>query len=147
MSDKYPNKIWFYYVAVSAGLSTFVLYQFKPFIILFADKFGLMYGPLVASVLLFGMPFTIFGMMSPFCIRLLVRKTKSSGSISGRVFAASTVGSLAGALLTGFWLIPLLPVSRIITLVTGLIVVTALFGIALNFSEFKKGKPIQSVFE
>jgi spermidine synthase len=63
-------------------------------------------GPLLATVLLFGGPSVLLGMVSPFAVRLAARTIESMGNVSGRLYALSTFGSIAGTLLTAFWLIP-----------------------------------------
>ncbi|MBF0345968.1 MAG: fused MFS/spermidine synthase [Nitrospirae bacterium] len=44
-------------------------------------------------------------MISPYLIKILVDED-NIGKISGRIFAVSTVGSIAGSLLTTFYFIP-----------------------------------------
>ncbi len=63
-------------------------------------------GPLLATILLFGGPSVLLGMASPFAVRLAARTIESMGNVSGRLYALSTFGSIAGTLLTAFWLIP-----------------------------------------
>jgi len=76
------------------------------------DKFGLKYGPLVASFLLFFIPLMLLGMISPMAIRLITKKIKLSGSYAGQIFALSTVGSIVGGLLAGFYLINKLTITQ-----------------------------------
>ncbi|RLC33785.1 MAG: hypothetical protein DRZ76_03895, partial [Candidatus Nealsonbacteria bacterium] len=69
---------------------------------------------LIAAVLFFGIPFTIFGTLSPFVIRLLTTSVSGSGSSAGSVFAVGTIGSLVGALIGGFYAVPEFPIQFII---------------------------------
>ena len=46
------------------------------------------------------------GVYSPFAIRLVLRATQHSGTVSGAVYGVSTAGSIAGTLGTTFFLIP-----------------------------------------
>jgi spermidine synthase len=66
---------------------------------------GLKLGALAASAILFFLPLGIMGTVSPAAIRLLAAGRKV-GITAGGVYAISTVGSVAGTLLTGLWLIP-----------------------------------------
>jgi len=66
---------------------------------------GLKAGALAASSLLFFLPLGLMGMLSPAAIRLLSSRRRV-GITAGGVYAISTVGSVAGTLLTGLWLIP-----------------------------------------
>ncbi len=79
-------------------------------------------GPLVSTLLLFGGPSVLMGMVSPFAVRLAARSVESMGNVSGRLYALSTFGSIAGTLLTAFWLIPALG-ARTLLQVLGLCLV------------------------
>ena len=63
-------------------------------------------GPLIATILLFGGPSVLLGMVSPFAVRLAAKTVESMGNVSGRLYALSTFGSIVGTLVTAFWLIP-----------------------------------------
>ncbi|HEX6185156.1 MAG TPA: fused MFS/spermidine synthase [Pyrinomonadaceae bacterium] len=79
-------------------------------------------GPLVSTLLLFGGPSVLMGMVSPFAVRLAARSVESMGNVSGKLYALSTFGSIAGTLLTAFWLIPALG-ARTLLQVLGLCLV------------------------
>ncbi|MBF0294272.1 MAG: fused MFS/spermidine synthase [Magnetococcales bacterium] len=63
------------------------------------------YGALASSLVLFFLPITISGAISPYAIRLLVDGQGTSGQVAGMVFFISTFGSTAGTLLTSFYLV------------------------------------------
>jgi spermidine synthase len=67
---------------------------------------GLVAGTLTAVVLLFAIPVTLLGCVSPFAIRLLLRDVRHGGNTAGAVYALSTVGSIVGTFLPVFVLIP-----------------------------------------
>ncbi len=75
---------------------------------------GILWGPLVAAILFFAPSSAILGMVSPFLIKIATSNTAELGRTSGGLFAASTLGSIAGTFAGGFWLIPHFPVSRIL---------------------------------
>src|SRR5262249_2607543 len=58
-------------------------------------------------------PLTLLGMVSPFAVRLAADMVDTLGRTTGRLYAISTAGSLAGTLLTGFYLIPVFRVRTI----------------------------------
>src|SRR6187455_1601161 len=62
--------------------------------------------PLIATILLFGVPSLVLGMISPVAVRLKAPSLEHLGRTAGRLFAVSTAGSIAGTFLTAFWLIP-----------------------------------------
>ncbi|MBF0163943.1 MAG: fused MFS/spermidine synthase [Magnetococcales bacterium] len=72
------------------------------------------YGALLASFLLFFLPITISGTISPYAIRLLTHGLGDSGQVAGKVFFISTFGSTAGTLLTSFYLVLLFELNQII---------------------------------
>jgi spermidine synthase len=77
-------------------------------------------GSLVSALAIMFFPVTLFGMYSPFAIRLLLRSRQSSGVVSGTVYGISTAGSILGTLGTTFFLIPLIG-SRAITVTLGIL--------------------------
>jgi spermidine synthase len=56
--------------------------------------------------LLFFLPSTMLGMVSPLVVKRALPDLSHAGSIVGRIYAWSTLGSIAGVFLTGFVLIP-----------------------------------------
>lgn len=73
------------------------------------------YGSLLGSLMLFAIPTTLTGMISPYAIRLLVQRIGSSGREAGLVYFVSTLGSAAGTISTGFYLVLILDIYQIIT--------------------------------
>ncbi len=65
-------------------------------------------GPLFATLILFGGPSVLLGMVSPYAVRLAAQTVERIGNVSGSLYALSTFGSIAGTLLTAFWLVPAL---------------------------------------
>src|SRR5690348_3921671 len=87
------------------------------------------YSSLVAVILLFGVPITLLGMVSPFAVRLSARSVGSTGRSAGGLYALSTVGSIVGTFLPVLLLIPGIGVKR--TIITGcvLLLVASLYGL------------------
>jgi predicted membrane-bound spermidine synthase len=67
---------------------------------------AMMLGSFFAVLLLFIVPVTLLGCVSPFAIRLAIQETDEAGRISGRLYAISTLGSIFGTFLPVLWLIP-----------------------------------------
>jgi MFS family permease len=76
-------------------------------------------GSLYSSFAIMFLPVTLFGVYSPFAIRLVLRTAQRSGMVSGAVYGVSTAGSIVGTLGTTFFLIPVIG-TRAITLLLGL---------------------------
>jgi predicted membrane-bound spermidine synthase len=77
---------------------------------------GIRGGVLLSALFIFSVPLILLGMASPYVIRLLVKGSGTVGRVAGSVFAISTMGSVIGALLTAFVLIPNLGVNKSFTL-------------------------------
>lgn len=59
----------------------------------------------ISAGLLFAVPSTLLGMVSPYCIRLRMHAVEDSGATVGSLYALSTIGSIVGTFGAGFWLI------------------------------------------
>ncbi|MBF0338635.1 MAG: fused MFS/spermidine synthase [Nitrospirae bacterium] len=68
-------------------------------------RFGAIWGAICSSFTLFFIPMMLMSMISPYLIKILA-DAQNVGKISGSIFAVSTVGSIAGSLLTTFYFIP-----------------------------------------
>ena len=75
---------------------------------------GLVWGSLVAAILFFAPASAVLGMVSPYLLKLATNDATRLGRTSGGIFAASTLGSIAGTFVGGFGLIPHFPISRIL---------------------------------
>jgi len=71
-----------------------------------ALKVGIMAGSFIAVLILFSVPITLLGMISPFAIRLSVDDTSKSGQVSGQIYAISTLGSFIGTFIPTLVTIP-----------------------------------------
>jgi len=54
---------------------------------------------------LFFLPAFFLGMISPVAVKLAVRDVETAGSVVGKIYALSTLGSILGTFVTGFWLV------------------------------------------
>jgi spermidine synthase/drug/metabolite transporter superfamily protein YnfA len=59
----------------------------------------------VLSFLLFFLPSFFLGMISPVAVKLAVRDLDTTGRTVGKIYALSTLGSIVGTFVTGFWLV------------------------------------------
>ena len=63
-------------------------------------------GALAGSMLLFAAPLFLLACLPPVCVGALATETASAGTVAGRIYAVSTLGSFAMTMCLGFWLIP-----------------------------------------
>lgn len=101
------------YAIALAGLATVAIPFICRPILLWTNDLGLRAGAFTSALLLFSLPLTCLGMVGPQVIELAARRRNGVGMAAGSVFAVSTVGSVIGTLLLGFFLLPALG-SRII---------------------------------
>ncbi len=73
---------------------------------------GVMVGAFVAVLVLFSIPITLMGMISPYAIRLSMDDTERAGKISGNIYAISTLGSFVGTYLPVLVLIPTIGTTK-----------------------------------
>jgi len=106
LSDRYPRPALLYGCLVVAA-ALVALCPHTGFIVQACRKaMGIRGGALASSAIIFSLPLGLLGLTSPFIIRLLCEGRQAVGIRAGGVYAISTLGSVAGTLLTGLWLIP-----------------------------------------
>jgi spermidine synthase len=71
-------------------------------------QFGVVAGSFAAVLVLFVIPMTLLGTISPFAIRLAIQDPRQAGTIAGRIYAISTLGSFIGTFVSVLILIPLI---------------------------------------
>jgi len=81
------------------------------------------YGSLVASVLMFGLPTVLLGMISPYSVRLLISDSHHAGEVAGRLYFVSTLGSAIGTLGTSFYFVLWFAVDIILIALTVLLLI------------------------
>ena len=84
---------------------------------------------LLGTILLFALPVTLLGLVSPFAIRLATKQIAASGKTSGSLYAISTFGSILGAFLPVLWLIPTFGVRRTLLIFGMLLFAASLWGL------------------
>ncbi|NOS87524.1 MAG: fused MFS/spermidine synthase [Methylococcaceae bacterium] len=90
-----------------AGLLTLLIPGLARPVLLATDPLGLRLGALTSAMLLFAPSLSLLGMVGPFAIKLATNRLEGIGANSGSIYAVSTLGSVAGTLLLGFYLFPL----------------------------------------
>jgi len=140
LADRRPDSAWFYGIILTGGLAVMALQVMTNLILPFlGNALSLIYGPLIAAVILFFLPALLLGMLSPYAIKLqsLNFPETGIGSISGLIFFWSTLGSIVGSLLTGFVLIPNFGVDKIIMGVGALLIVSGFLPLLKNGRRMK----------
>lgn len=120
------HKLW--YILSGAGIWTLLIPWLKYPVLHLSDALGLRIAVLIAAFFLFAPPLTLLGMISPYLIRIRARSLTEVGKTAGDLYATSTIGSVFAALLTGFILIPVIGVNKLIMSIGNVLIVTALIG-------------------
>ncbi|MDC9722258.1 MAG: fused MFS/spermidine synthase [Urechidicola sp.] len=69
---------------------------------------------LVGSVVLFSIPSFLLALISPIAIRINIKNVENSGETVGSIYAVSTIGSILGTFLSGFFFIAFLGTNQIL---------------------------------
>jgi spermidine synthase len=106
LADLAPRASVFFLLFDAAALLIALVPMMREPVFDLTRPWGLRGGALGSAVLFLAAPLTILGMISPFAVRLAAEMLATVGRTTGKLYAISTAGSLAGTLLAGFYLIP-----------------------------------------
>jgi predicted membrane-bound spermidine synthase len=73
---------------------------------------GILAGSFIVVLILFIVPITLMGTISPYAIRLSVDDASKAGQISGQIYAVSTLGSFIGTFLPTLIFIPTIGTTK-----------------------------------
>jgi len=136
LADRF-QKLWFLAVLlVPAGVVTVFIPDWSPSLMNrivmrhpAEDPIPLLWqklDPALGSGLVFLLPCLALATMSPYMIRLASRRLTHVGTLSGVIFAASTVGSIAGVFIAGYVLIDHMGITLIFRVTGGIIILTGI---------------------
>ena len=134
-ADRSPYPKTFYSILIwGAFLSGLIPFIARPILRLAADAFdalsvGVLAGSFTTVLILFSIPITLLGVVSPFAIRLALKDSREAGQISGRIYAISTLGSFVGTFLPVLVMIPLLGTTLTFVAFGVLLSLVALLGL------------------
>ncbi|HEX6305249.1 MAG TPA: fused MFS/spermidine synthase [Anaerolineales bacterium] len=95
-------------------------------------QIGVLLGSFTGVLILFSLPITLLGTISPFAIRLAIRHPAEAGTVSGKIYAISTLGSFVGTFLPVLVLIPTIGTMRTFLAFSGLLTLVAIIGLGLS---------------
>jgi spermidine synthase len=98
-----------------------------------AATVGAVVGSFFAALALFAIPVTLLGAVSPFAIRLAISNVEQAGTVAGRLYALSTVGSIVGTFLSALVTIPLIGTQRTMLGAAALLVLGAALLLGLRW--------------
>jgi spermidine synthase len=139
LADRYPSVQVLCTITAMAALAISVLPFISQSILTWSItglsqvSVSIFFSSLLGTILLFALPVTLLGLVSPFAIRLVTKDIGKSGSTSGSLYAISTLGSILGAFLPILWLIPTFGVRRTMLILGVLLFAASLWGLRLRW--------------
>ena len=123
LADRFQRALFLAPPLFVAGLATFFIPQFTPplveaIVLRHPSDRGIpviwqKLDPVLGSTLVFFVPCFVLAVLPPYMIRLAARQLEQVGTISGFIYASSTVGSIAGVFTSGYVLIDYFSVPAI----------------------------------
>ena len=124
------------YAIALAGLTAAAIPFISRPILLWTNGLGMRGGAFASALLLFTAPLTLLGMVGPQVIKMATLRREDVGMAAGSIFAISTVGSVVGTLLLGFYLLPELGSRAVLY---GVSAVLCLLAVIVAFYERRLG--------
>lgn len=113
-ADHGPSPTLFARLVCFAGATIAVIPALRVPVLKATTPLGVQLGALASATVLVAPALILLAALPPLAIRLTTQSLAGVGRSSGDVYAVSTLGSVAGALLAGFTLVPNLGVSSIL---------------------------------
>ncbi len=135
LADRYPSpRLLCTLTAVAAlatGLIPFVSHPVLQWSVsaLNNANAGVFISSMLGVILLFAVPMTLLGFVSPFAIRLSMKQVGSAGRSAGSLYALSTAGSILGTFLPTLLLIPAWGTRRTLLAASVTLLAVALWGL------------------
>ena len=136
LADRNPTREGLYRIVLLSGLLlAAVPFVADPFLGVAIDALdsisaGAFVGSLLGVMVLVATPVLVSGAVAPYALRLAVADVAEAGTVSGRLYAISTVGSLLGTFSSALLLIPLIGTRRTFIVFGLALVLLAVVGLA-----------------
>lgn len=99
---------------LTAGVFIFLIPVIRNPVLIYSGEFDVRGGVLMGSMMLFGPPLFLLGIVSPYATKLFTEQFEKLGSRVGLLYAVSTLGSFFGTINIGFYMIPNFHISTIL---------------------------------
>jgi spermidine synthase len=139
IADKKGTLEAFSFIVLLSGIAVGLTSFFKDVVFWYIQQSipDAKWGSLFSSLVLFALPSILLGMISPYAAKLKLNSLNTSGTTVGNLYAISTVGSITGTFLAGFVLIPFLGSTRIIFIISVVLILNSLFIYPKKFLKIK----------
>ena len=132
IADKKPYLKNLYLIIFLSGLFVLIIPKIDAWILLWSARFGMIQGPLAASFILFALPLLLLAMVTPLAVKIKTEALDYLGITAGNLYAISTLGSLTGAIVTGFLLIPNFGITKIFGIAALVLLISAFVWLLIN---------------
>ena len=132
LADRTPYLLLFSKLLLGSGLTVAAVPALREHVLSATAPLGVKLGALIAAAILVGPSLALLGTLGPVATRLTATGAADAGRRAGDAWAVSTAGSVLGAALTGFVLVPLWPASRILLVCAAVLVALGAWGTWLS---------------
>ncbi|MCK5416009.1 fused MFS/spermidine synthase [Candidatus Parcubacteria bacterium] len=140
LSDRKPNYLtlssMIFVAALFITITALIKNPFLEYLSFFVKDIRI--AGVVATIFLFAPASVLFGMVSPYAVRLKLKEIEHSGETIGSMYAISTVGSIFGTFLAGFVLIPMIGSSNILLFIVLSLLVSSALAYTQNNKKIEK---------
>ncbi|MEP6947311.1 MAG: fused MFS/spermidine synthase [Acidobacteriota bacterium] len=138
LADRHPDIRILAGLIFAAGTFVAVTELIKEIVLSYISSapIGIELRSVVASLVLFGPASVCLGCVTPYAVKLRMSSLADTGKTVGRLYALSTVGSILGTFVAGFFLIPFVGSTRTLYIISGGLIAVSimLFPLALTRS-------------
>ena len=126
VADRAPSRRTLGLIFLAAGVSSLGILVVTDLVVAARLPLSLLPRIVCYTTAIFFLPSLALGMVSPVVVKLALADLARTGNTVGRIYAVSTVGSIVGTFLTGFWLIAWLGTRTIVWGVGGCLLLIGL---------------------
>jgi len=126
LADRFPVRKTLGWLLFISGTATLLISPLTNMIAGYRFPTTLMMRILIVTSIIFFVPSTILGMISPVVVRLTIINLEKVGNVVGKIYAVSTLGSIIGTFAAGFYLISWMGTRHIIMTMGVILLLTSL---------------------
>lgn len=128
MADKKANLTTLSLIILLAALGIFLTIISKNILLGFLQIYisNIKTSSVLASIILFFPTSFLMGIVSPYTVKLKIASLNTSGSTVGNLYALSTIGSITGTFLAGFYLIPTFGTNKLLIILSVILIANSI---------------------
>jgi len=127
IADRFPTPKTLGWLLFLSGLAALSIAPITDAVARWDLKTTLMLRILSITTVIFFVPATLLGMISPVVVRLSLDRLDRSGNVVGKIYAFSTLGSILGTFATGFFLVSWMGTRNILLTMGSILIISAPF--------------------